>query len=156
MNERPNLSLYDSKHQEKLAFEPIVDGEIKMYVCGPTVQSAPHAGHLRSALVYDVMRNWFAALGYKVTLVRNITDIDDKILENAKQQSIDWQDLARAMTTKFNEGYAKIGIAPATIDPKATEHIEGMQRIISLLIERGHAYADGAGNVYFASHSWPA
>ena len=156
MSARPNLSLYDSKRQEKLAFKPIVDGEIKMYVCGPTVQSAPHAGHLRSALVYDVMRNWFAAIGYEVTLVRNITDIDDKILENAKQQSIDWQDLAREMTAKFNQGYAQIGIAPADIEPRATEHIDGMQRIISLLIERGHAYADGAGNVYFASHSWPA
>ena len=156
MSALPVVTLYDSKRQQKLPFKAIVDAKIKMYVCGPTVQSEPHAGHLRSALVYDVMRNWFRALGYEVTLVRNVTDIDDKILENAKQQLIDWQDLARAMTTKFNEAYAKVGIEPADVEPKATEHIEGMQRIISSLIERGHAYADGAGNVYFAAHSWPA
>jgi cysteinyl-tRNA synthetase len=152
------LSLYDSKRQEKLAFEPIVEGEVKLYVCGPTVQSAPHAGHLRSALVYDVMTKWFAALGYKTTLVRNVTDIDDKILDNAKLQSIDWQDLAKSVEIQFKNSYSQIGIAPATFEPHATEHIEDMLRIIELLIERGHAYqaTDGSANVYFATGSWPA
>jgi cysteinyl-tRNA synthetase len=152
-----SLSLYDSKRQEKLTFKPIVDGEVSLYVCGPTVQSAPHAGHLRSALVYDLMSNWFRALGYKVKLVRNVTDIDDKILENAKQQSIDWQDLAKAMHQKFDEAYAKLAIAKADVEPLATEHIESMQNIITLLIERGHAYqaTDGSANVYFASNTWP-
>ena len=152
------ISLYDSKRQEKLAFKPIVDGEVKMYVCGPTVQSAPHAGHLRSALVYDVMRRWFTAVGLKVTLVRNVTDIDDKILENAKQQSIDWQELAKDMEVKFADAYARIGIAPATVEPRATEHIAGMQKLIANLIERGHAYqaTDGSANVYFAPQTWPA
>jgi cysteinyl-tRNA synthetase len=153
-----SLSLYDSKRQEKLTFKPIVDGEVSLYVCGPTVQSAPHAGHLRSALVYDLMSNWFRALGYKVKLVRNVTDIDDKILENAKQQSIDWQDLAKAMHQKFDEAYAKLAIAKADVEPLATEHIESMQNIITLLIERGHAYqaTDGSANVYFASNTWPS
>jgi cysteinyl-tRNA synthetase len=152
------LSLYDSKRQEKLAFEPIVDGEVKLYVCGPTVQSAPHAGHLRSALVYDVMTNWFNALGYKTTLVRNVTDIDDKILDNAKQQSIDWQDLAKSVESQFKRAYSQIGIAPATFEPHPTEHIDDMLRIIALLIERGHAYqaTDGSANVYFATGSWTA
>jgi cysteinyl-tRNA synthetase len=158
VNARAGLSLYDSKRQEKLPFKPIVDGEVKLYVCGPTVQSAPHAGHLRSALVYDLMVSWFTALGYKTTLVRNVTDIDDKILENAKQQSIDWQVLARNEEAKFAAAYSHVGIAKATIEPHATEHIEGMQRIISLLIERGHAYqaTDGSANVYFATGSWSA
>ena len=152
------LTLYDSKRQEKLAFNPIDQGKVKMYVCGPTVQSAPHAGHLRSALVYDIMRNWFTAIGLEVTLVRNVTDIDDKILENAKQQSIEWQELAKNFEAKFNEAYARIAIAPATQEPHATQHIVGMQKIISTLIERGHAYqaTDGSANVYFASHSWSA
>jgi cysteinyl-tRNA synthetase len=153
-----SLSLYDSKRQEKLTFKPIVDGEVSLYVCGPTVQSAPHAGHLRSALVYDLMSNWFRALGYKVKLVRNVTDIDDKILENAKQQSIDWQDLAKAMHQKFDEAYSKLAIAKADVEPLATEHIASMQKIITLLIERGHAYqaTDGSANVYFASNTWPS
>ncbi len=158
MNGLMPLSLYDSKRQEKVAFKPILNGEVKIYVCGPTVQSAPHAGHLRSALVYDVMRNWFETIGYRVKLVRNVTDIDDKILDNAKQQAVDWQDLARAMTKLFNDAYAKLGIRPADIEPKATEHIEGMHKIIALLIERGHAYQalDGSADVYFDSKSWPA
>lgn len=152
------LSLYDSKRQEKVAFEAILDGEVKIYVCGPTVQSAPHAGHLRSALVYDVMRNWLEAIGNRVKLVRNVTDIDDKILENAKQKSVDWKNLAQDMTKLFNDAYAKIGIRPADVEPKATEHIASMQNIISLLIERGHAYQslDGSADVYFDSNSWPA
>jgi len=155
---QPGLSLYDSKRQQKLPFRPIVEGEVGLYVCGPTVQSAPHAGHLRSALVYDVMSNWFSALGFKVTLVRNVTDIDDKILDNAKAQSIDWQDLAKSMTELFSSAYQKIAIAPPTIEPKATEHIFGMQKIITMLIKRGHAYqaADGSANVYFDTKSWPA
>ena len=158
MSASKGLSLYDSKRQEKLAFEPIVEGEVKLYVCGPTVQSAPHAGHLRSALVYDVMTNWFATLGYKTTLVRNVTDIDDKILDNAKLQSIDWQELAKSVEHEFKNAYSQIGIAPATFEPHATEHIEDMLRIIELLIERGHAYqaTDGSANVYFATGSWPA
>ena len=158
MSASKGLSLYDSKRQEKLAFEPIVEGEVRLYVCGPTVQSAPHAGHLRSALVYDVMTNWFAALGYKTILVRNVTDIDDKILDNAKLQSIDWQDLAESVELEFKNAYSQIGIAPATSEPHATEHIEDMLRIIELLIERGHAYqaTDGSANVYFATGSWPA
>ena len=158
MSASKGLSLYDSKRQEKLAFEPIVEGEVKLYVCGPTVQSAPHAGHLRSALVYDVMTHWFAALGYKTTLVRNVTDIDDKILDNAKLQSIDWQELAKSVEREFKNAYSQIGIALASVEPHATEHIEDMLRIIELLIERGHAYqaTDGSANVYFATGSWPA
>ena len=158
MSAIPALTLYDSKRQEKVVFGTLEQGKVKMYVCGPTVQSAPHAGHLRSALVYDIMRNWFTAIGLEVTLVRNVTDIDDKILENAKQQSVDWQELAKNMEAKFNEAYARIGIAPASQEPHATEHIAGMQKIIATLIERGHAYqaTDGSANVYFASNTWPA
>ncbi len=158
MSANSALSLYDSKRQEKLPFKPIVDGEVTFYVCGPTVQSAPHAGHLRSALVYDLMTNWFTALGYKTTLVRNVTDIDDKILENAKQQSIDWQDLAKQMQQEFSAAYSKIGLARVASEPHATAHIDDMQAIITRLIERGHAYqaTDGSANVYFDTASWPA
>ncbi len=158
MTAQMSLSLYDSKRQQKVAFNPIASGKVGIYVCGPTVQSEPHAGHLRSALVYDFFSNWMRALGYDVTLVRNVTDIDDKILDNAAAQGTQWQSLAKSMHASFNEAYAKIGIAAPSIEPLATEHIDGMQRIISLLIERGHAYqaTDGSANVYFDSASWPA
>jgi cysteinyl-tRNA synthetase len=104
------------------------------------------------------MSRWFEAVGFQVKLVRNITDIDDKILDNAEAQNIDWQQLAKDMTAEFNAAYSKIAIDSADVEPKATEHIEGMQRIISLLIERGHAYqaTDGSANVYFDSRSWSA
>lgn len=158
MSANQTLSLYDSKRQQKLPFKPIVADQVGIYVCGPTVQSAPHAGHLRSALVYDVMSSWFEAIGYRVTLVRNITDIDDKILDNAKAQNIEWQQLAKDMTEEFASAYSKIAIDSADVEPKATQHIAGMQRIITLLVERGHAYqaTDGSANVYFASGSWSA
>ena len=158
MSAKPGLSLYDSKRQQKLPFTPIVEDAVGLYVCGPTVQSAPHAGHLRSALVYDVMSSWFSALGYKVTLVRNVTDIDDKILDNAKAQSVDWQELAKSVTQQFFAAYEKIAIAKPTSEPMATEHIFGMQKLITMLIKRGHAYQanDGSANVYFDTKSWPA
>ena len=96
------LSLYDSKSQALRAFTPIVPGRVGIYVCGPTVQGAPHVGHLRSALVYDILRRWLEATGNKVTLVRNVTDIDDKVLENAKAEvkraGIGYDELARRLT----------------------------------------------------------
>ena len=152
------LSLYDSKQQQKRVFEPIVAGKVGIYVCGPTVQSEPHAGHLRSALVYDIFRRWLTVIGYDVTLVRNVTDIDDKILDNAKAQQIDWQKLATSMHKAFDQGYAKVGIAPVSIETFATKHIEGMLALIERLIAAGHAYQanDGSANVYFDSASWPA
>ena len=158
MSPQLSLSLYDSKRQEKVAFTPIVDGQIGIYVCGPTVQSEPHAGHLRSALVYDVFKSWMTAIGYEVKLVRNVTDIDDKILDNASIQGIDWRDLAKNMHAAFDQAYARIGVEAPTVETFATEYIEQMQQLISLLIERGHAYqaADSSANVYFDSASWPA
>ncbi len=152
------LSLYDSKLQQKRAFSPIHAGKVGIYVCGPTVQSEPHAGHLRSALVYDIFRRWLTAIGYDVTLVRNVTDIDDKILDNAKAQQIEWQQLAATMHKAFDEGYAKVGIAPVSVETFATKHIDGMLNLIERLIASGHAYQanDGSANVYFDSASWPA
>ncbi|MFM6962798.1 MAG: cysteine--tRNA ligase [Micrococcales bacterium] len=152
------LSLYDSKLQQKVPFIPLTEGRVGIYVCGPTVQSEPHAGHLRSALVYDIFKSWMNLLGLETKLVRNVTDIDDKILDNASAQGIDWRDLAARMNEAFNEAYAKLAIAAPDVEPKATEHIFGMQKIIASLISRGHAYqaTDGSANVYFDSASWPA
>lgn len=154
--------IYDSKLAETVDFEPVTSGEVGLYVCGPTVQSSPHIGHLRSALVYDQMRRWFERCGLTVTLIRNVTDIDDKILDNAaaaqKQGSREtWWALAYRVEREFTAAYDALGILPPTYEPRATANIASMVQIIERLIERGHAYPalDGSGSVYFDTQSWP-
>ena len=152
-----SLNLFDSKTQSLRDFVPIVDGKVGLYVCGPTVQSAPHVGHLRSAVAFDSLAMWLKfGHGLDVTLVRNVTDVDDKILENALAQGDDWRDLAHEVEAGFNEVYASLN-APASETPRATEHIIDMIALIERLVERGHAYqaADGSANVFFDSASWP-
>ncbi len=148
------LSLYDSKSQALRAFQPIKVGQVGIYVCGPTVQGAPHVGHLRSALVYDILRRWLEATGHKVTLVRNVTDIDDKVLENAKAEGENWWALAYRFEQEFNAAYRKIGIQAPTYEPRATGAIPEMLEIIDRLIARGYAYATEDGSVYFESAKW--
>ncbi|MEY4320291.1 MAG: hypothetical protein RLZZ471_232 [Actinomycetota bacterium] len=148
------LSLYDSKSQALRAFQPITAGQVGIYVCGPTVQGAPHVGHLRSALVYDILRRWLEATGNKVTLVRNVTDIDDKVLENAKTAGENWWALAYRFEQEFNAAYRKIGIQSPTYEPRATGAIPEMLEIIDRLIELGFAYATDDGSVYFESSKW--
>ncbi|KAB1660355.1 cysteine--tRNA ligase [Pseudoclavibacter chungangensis] len=152
-----NQRLYDSKTRTLRDFVPLRAGEVSMYVCGPTVQSGPHIGHLRSALVYDQMRRWFEYDGARVTLVRNVTDIDDKTLANATPDE-PWWALAYRVEREFTAAYARIGVRPPTYEPRATASIMEMQAIIERLVERGHAYPadDGSGDVYFDTASWPA
>ena len=157
------VRLYDSRSQGLLDLLPIVEGQVGIYVCGPTVQSSPHIGHLRSALVYDQWRRWLSYRGYAVTLVRNVTDIDDKILASASSGSEEWWALAYRYELEFTRVYGRLGILPPTYEPRATASIPQMQRLITDLIERGHAYvADDAGfpqrsaDVYFDVTSWPA
>lgn len=154
--------IYDSRQQAVVDFEPIVPGEVGMYVCGPTVQSAPHIGHLRSALAYDQIRRWFEATGQRVTLIRNVTDIDDKILDNARiaQQaggSEPWWALAYRVERDFTSAYDALGVLAPVYEPRATANIAEMVALIELLIERGHAYQalDGSASVYFDTASWP-
>lgn len=152
------LSIFDSKSQELRTFSPITPGRANLYVCGPTVQSAPHVGHLRSAVAFDIVANWMRfGHSLEVTLVRNVTDIDDKILVNAAEQNLEWQTLAATVEREFNRVYADLA-ALADVTPHATEHIPGMIALIERLIERGHAYQaqDGSANVFFDSSSWAA
>lgn len=152
------VRLYDSKAQALRDFVPLREGNVGMYVCGPTVQSSPHIGHLRSALAYDIVRRWFDHRGYRVTFVRNVTDIDDKVLVNAAESGEDWWALAYRIELEFTAAYQALGILAPTYEPRATASIPQMQEIIARLVERGHAYAapDGSGDVYFDSASWPA
>ena len=151
------MRLFDSKEQALRDFSPLNPGQVGMYVCGPTVQSSPHVGHLRSALVYDQLRRWLTHEGYNVTLVRNVTDIDDKVLDNAKAGGVEqWWALAYRMEAEFTAAYDLLGIQRPTYEPRATASIPEMIAIIERLIERGHAYpaADGSGDVYFDTASW--
>ncbi|MDQ1578224.1 MAG: cysteinyl-tRNA synthetase [Microbacteriaceae bacterium] len=152
------VRLYDSRTQTIADFTPIVEREVGIYVCGPTVQSSPHIGHLRSALVYDQWRRWLGYRGYRVTLVRNVTDIDDKILVNAAGGTEQWWALAYRYELEFTNAYNRLGILAPTYEPRATASIGQMQEIIQRLIDRGHAYAadDRSGDVYFDTKSWPS
>ena len=152
-----SIRLFDSKEQALRDFSPLTPGQVGMYVCGPTVQSSPHVGHLRSALVYDQLRRWLTHEGYNVTLVRNVTDIDDKVLDNAKAGGVEeWWALAYRMEAEFTAAYDLLGIQRPTYEPRATASIPEMIALIERLIERGHAYAaaDGSGDVYFDTASW--
>ncbi|MFZ4065104.1 MAG: cysteine--tRNA ligase [Rhodoluna sp.] len=150
------LELFDSKTQSLREFVPQEPGRVGMYVCGPTVQSAPHLGHLRSALVYDLLKRWLEANDLKVTLVRNVTDIDDKVLVNAQAANRDWIEFAGEVEQSFNDAYRSLGIADPTHTPHATEHIADMIKLVESLIAKGHAYQaeDGSANVFFNTASW--
>lgn len=149
--------IYDTRQQAVVDFEPHVAGEVSIYVCGPTVQSSPHIGHLRSALVYDQVRRWFSATGHRVTLIRNVTDIDDKILENAREPE-PWWALAYRVEREFTAAYDALGVLPPVYEPRATANIAEMVELIEVLIARGHAYQadDGSASVYFDTASWPS
>ncbi|KIP52473.1 cysteine--tRNA ligase [Leucobacter komagatae] len=154
--------IYDTHAQAVVDFVPQNAGKVGLYVCGPTVQSSPHIGHLRSTLVYDQMRRWFRATGHDVTLIRNVTDIDDKILANAQLAAEaggteQWWALAYRVEREFTAAYDALGILAPTYEPRATANIREMVALIERLIERGHAYQanDGSASVYFDTASWP-
>ncbi|MGN8551261.1 UNVERIFIED_CONTAM: cysteine--tRNA ligase [Microbacterium sp. SLM126] len=153
------VQLYDTKAQALRDFVPLDPENVTIYVCGPTVQSGPHIGHLRGALSFDILRRWLAYRFARVTFVRNVTDIDDKVLANAADGE-PWWALAYRMELAFTQAYGAIGILPPTYEPRATASIPQMQELIERLIESGHAYAapegsDAAGDVYFDVRSWP-
>ncbi|HHW51487.1 MAG TPA: cysteine--tRNA ligase [Pseudoclavibacter sp.] len=151
------IRFYDSLTASVQDLIPVTPGHIGMYFCGPTVQSEPHIGHLRSALIYDQVRRWLSYRGFDVTVIRNVTDIDDKILALATAQE-PWWALAARVERAFTAAYDRLNILPPTYTPHATAHIPQMIELINRLIEGGHAYAatDGTGDVYFDAGSWPS
>ena len=148
------VRLYDTQARELRDFVPIDARNVTMYVCGPTVQSGPGIHHLRAALAFDLWRRWLQRRFGRVTFVRNVTDIDDKVLANASEAE-PWWALAYRIEREFSAAYAAIGILPPTYEPRATASIPQMQELIARLIDRGHAYA-ATGDVYFDVRSWPA
>lgn len=160
------MRFYDSATSSIRDFEPVVPGEARIYYCGATVQGEPHVGHIRSALVFDQLARWMRYHGFKVTTVRNVTDIDDKILAKSVESAQStytgehpneqWWALAYRYEKVFARAYATLGIDPPTYEPRATGHIPEMFELIQRLIDRGHAYPalDDSGDVYFDVRSW--
>lgn len=143
-----SLHLYDTASREVSEFKPLVAGEVSMYVCGATVQAAPHIGHVRSGVNFDILRRWLIKSGYKVTFIRNVTDIDDKILQKAAVENMPWWALAMKYERIFTSAYASLNVMPPTYEPRATGHITQMIELMDQLIETGAAYAPGNGDVY--------
>ncbi len=153
-----SLRLYDTARREVVEFVPLVPGEVSIYCCGATVQSAPHLGHVRKEVNFDVLRRWLEVSGYRVTMLTNVTDIDDKILAKAEAAGRPWWAHAYLFEAAFHEAFRALGVRPPTYEPRATGHVPEMIELMATLIERGHAYAaeDGSGDVYFDVRSWPS
>jgi cysteinyl-tRNA synthetase len=149
------LHLHDSATRSLRRFEPLVPGQASIYVCGLTVQAAPHIGHMRSSVNFDILRRWLVESGYHVAYIRNVTDIDDKILArsaDAGRPSWEW---AYEFERDVIAAYAALGCLPATYEPRATGHVPEMITLMQRLVDAGHAYA-ADGDVYFDVRSWAA
>ena len=142
------LNLYDTATREVGVFKPLIPGQVSMYVCGATVQSHPHIGHVRSAVNFDILRRWLTWSGYDVTFIRNVTDIDDKILHKAVHEKSPWWAVAMKYERIFTQAFASLNVLPPTYEPRATGHITQMIELMQKLIDNGAAYAPGNGDVY--------
>ena len=142
------LSLYDTKSRTVSTFNPLTAGKVGIYLCGATVQAPPHIGHIRSGVNFDILRRWLIASGFDVTFVRNVTDIDDKILHKANHEEIPWWQVAMKYERAFTDAYDALNVMPPTYEPRATGHITQMIQLMEKLIENGSAYAPGNGDVY--------
>ncbi|MGW5363066.1 cysteine--tRNA ligase [Actinopolymorpha pittospori] len=148
-----NLRLYDTRARAIRDFEPLQPGKVTMYVCGATVQSPPHIGHVRFAVNFDLLRRWLLHQGQDVIYVRNVTDVEDKVIAKSQAEGVPWWELAYRNERAFSEAYDVLGCLPATLEPRATGHIPEIVELIQRLIDTGHAYASG-GDVLFDVRSF--
>lgn len=152
------LQIFDTATRELRDFEPVNPGKVGIYICGLTTQGSPHIGHLRFAVAFDVLRNWLTrGHGYDVTLVRNVTDIDDKILRKSAEADEPWFAWSYLHERETSDALDTLGVKRPTYEPRATGHVPDMIELMEMLIERGHAYpaGDGSGDVYFDVKSFP-
>lgn len=149
------LTIYNSLGRKKQAFVPITPGQVRMYVCGMTVYDYCHLGHGRVLVVFDMVTRWLRASGYAVEYVRNVTDIDDKIIKRAADNRESINDLTTRFIAAMNEDAAALGVLPPTHEPRATDFVSPMLQMIETLIERGLAYPAANGDVYYAVHAFP-
>ena len=143
-----DLNLYNTADRAVSKFVPLSPGKAGIYLCGATVQAPPHIGHIRSGVNFDILRRWLTAIGYDVTFVRNVTDIDDKILHKAVHEEMPWWAVAMKYERAFSDAYAALNVMPPTYEPRATGHITQMIQLMEKLIANGSAYAPGNGDVY--------
>ena len=144
-----NLNVFNTLTNKKEPFEPIEAGKVGMYVCGPTVYDESHIGHARKEVIFDVIYRYLKFKGFEVRYVRNITDVDDKIIKRAEEEGAEWVTVARKYEDRFREDLDRLGVEPPTHEPRATDHIDEMIRLIERLIDEGYAYA-ADGSVYFS------
>ncbi|MES2499326.1 MAG: cysteine--tRNA ligase, partial [Pseudomonadota bacterium] len=148
------LKIYNTLSRDKQTFTPIEPNKVRMYVCGMTVYDFCHLGHARVMVVFDMVSRWFRASNYDVTYVRNITDIDDKIIKRANENNETIDVLTQRFIDAMDEDSAKLGIIRPDIEPRATQHIDGMIQMISALIEKGHAYHAANNDVFYSVRSF--
>src|SRR5437773_11186140 len=149
------LKIFNTMIGRKDPFEPLVPGQVRMYVCGVTVYDDVHLGHARSAIVFDVIRRYLEYRGFNVTFVKNFTDVDDKIINRARELSLPWQVVTARYIDAYYRDMGRLGVRPATVEPKATEHMAEIIRLIHVLLELGVAYRVN-GDVYFEVQKYPA
>ena len=149
------MQIYNSKNRRKEEFVPITPGEVRMYACGPTVYDYFHIGNARPFIVFDVLRRYFEHRGYKVTFVQNFTDIDDKMIKRANAEGITVKELGDRFIEEYYEDAKALGVRPATVHPRATEHIPQIIELVQKLINKGLAY-EVDGDVYFDTAAFPA
>ena len=147
--------IFDTATRTLRDFEPLREGHVSMYVCGATPQSSPHIGHLRSGVAFDIVRRWFIANGQDVAFVRNVTDIDDKILTKATENGRPWWEWVSTYEREFTRAYNTLGVLPPSVEPRATGFITQMVDYMHRLIDDGYAYP-AAGSVYFDVNAWVA
>jgi cysteinyl-tRNA synthetase len=147
------MTIYDSVQKTKLPFIPLQEGKVSLYVCGPTVYDDAHLGHAKSALVFDLLRRVLEAEGYDVLFARNITDIDDKIINKARELGISTSEIAERYTAAYTRDMEAIGVQKPTLEPKATESIDAMSEMIQKLLDKRHAYTISNGDIYFDTSS---
>ena len=143
------LSIYSTLSKTKDVFKPLVGNQVRMYVCGMTVYDYCHIGHARVMVAFDVISRWLRKSGYDLTYVRNITDIDDKIIRRANENGEPFEALVERMIAAMHEDEARLGVLRPDIEPRATEHVPGMFAMIQTLMDKGYAYAPGNGDVYY-------
>ena len=157
--EKQTLHLFNSLSRKEEEFVPKIPKKAGVYVCGPTVQAEAHIGHMRSAVAFDILRRWLEKSGYEVNFIRNVTDIDDKILKKSKEAGKEWWALAYGFERSFERDYRLLNVLPPTYEPRATGQIPEMVELVEILLEKGYAYlapAPGAkgANVYFDTEKW--
>lgn len=143
------LSIYNTLTKQKAPLKPLEGNHVRMYVCGMTVYDFCHIGHARVMVAFDVIARWLRHSGYELTYIRNVTDIDDKIIKRAQENGETFQVLTERMIAAMHEDERKLAVLPPDQEPRASEHVEGMHRMIQTLIDKGYAYAPGNGDVYY-------